>query len=79
MIKKFTVKQDVESINIATMERLSIEEYRKYLEDEGLFMVDHHDILRSSCAGYPIALSKEQLDIYISELQNIRSKLRPSE
>ncbi len=76
MIDKFTVNQDVEAIDIQTMESLSIDQYREYIQSEGLFMVDHHDILRSSGAGYPIALSKEQLEVYIAELQAIKNKLR---
>ncbi len=76
MVDKFTVKQDVEAIDILTMESLSLEEYREYLKSEGLFMVDHHDILKSSGAGYPIALSKVQLEVYISELEKIKHQLR---
>jgi hypothetical protein len=75
MIDKITVNQDVESIDIPTMEDLTIDEYRAYVKDGGLFMVDHHNILRSSSATYPIASSKEQLEVYISELEQIKSQL----
>ncbi|MGL6464995.1 hypothetical protein [Aeromonas hydrophila] len=76
MVKKYITKQDVEAIDVHTMEKLSPQEYRQYILSEGLFMVDHHDILRSSCAGYPIAVSKEQLDIYKEELEKIKHRLR---
>lgn len=75
-IEKFTVKLDVESIDIPTMDSLSPQEYREYLKNEGLFLVDHHDILRSSGASYPLATSKEQLEILISELSKLKHKLR---
>ena len=76
MMDKITVNTDVESIDVHTMESLSLEEYREYIKNEGLFMVDHHDILRSSGTGYPIALSKAQLEVYISELEQIKDQLR---
>ncbi|WP_422413979.1 MULTISPECIES: hypothetical protein [unclassified Endozoicomonas] len=76
ILKKHKTNIEVEAIDINTMEALTPEEYKLYLESEGLFMVDHHEILRSSCAGYPIAATKEQVDILIEELSKIRHKLR---
>jgi hypothetical protein len=75
MVNKITVNLDVETIDIPTMESLSIDKYRDYVKDGGLFMVDHHHILRSSSATYPIASSKAQLEVYISELEQIKSQL----
>jgi hypothetical protein len=76
MTDKIKLNIDTESIDIPTMEKLSIPEYRDYVKDGGFFMVDHHHILRSSVASYPIASSKAQLEVYISELEQIKSQLR---
>ncbi|MFQ2222062.1 MULTISPECIES: hypothetical protein [Aeromonas] len=75
MKKTQIINQLVEAVDVHTLERFSADDYRNYLKSEGLFMVNHHDILVSSCAGYPIALSKKHLDIYIEELKNIRHLL----
>ncbi|GAB5993612.1 hypothetical protein AE1304_30710 [Aeromonas enteropelogenes] len=73
MKKTQIINQLVEAVDVHTLESFSPDDYRNYLKSEGLFMVNHHDILVSSCAGYPIALS--HLDIYIEELKNIRHLL----
>jgi DNA-directed RNA polymerase alpha subunit len=56
------------------MYKMSDEEYREFLQSEGLFFIDHK-ALRSSVADYPIATTREQLNILIEELQRRRGEL----
>jgi hypothetical protein len=58
------------------MHEMSDEEYRGVI-DYGLVYVDHHEVLRSYVAHYPIATTQEQLDIFIEELQKLRRKMIP--
>ena len=76
-LKTITTNVDVESIDIPTMLALSDDDYRDFVHRAGLVFVDHHDVLRSSPAGYPIAVTQEQLDILIKELGRLRDKLLP--
>lgn len=71
---KLKFSNDIEAIDILSMQEMSVEEYREYLNGELLF-VDHHDILRSGPAEYPLATNKEQLEILISYLQGLRSRV----
>ena len=70
---KVTV-EEVECFDIPTMYEMSEDEYRESI-DYGLVFVDHHEVLRSHVAGYPIATTREQLDIFIEELQKLRQKM----
>ena len=72
--KTFTWKQDVVAVDIHTMANMSIDEYNEYLRF-GLLTVDHHDILRSEPAGYPIATSKEQFNALLAYLNEIAPKV----
>ncbi|MBZ0226394.1 MAG: hypothetical protein K8F51_10515 [Comamonas sp.] len=72
--KTFTWKQDVTAVDIRTMSEMTAEEYEEYLES-GLLTVDHHDVLRSEPAGYPLATTKEQLQALINYLQSIEHKV----
>ncbi|MFT0634787.1 hypothetical protein ACMFY5_22145 [Pseudomonas sihuiensis] len=72
--KTFTQKQDVTAVDIQTMADMSINEYKEYLEF-GLLTVDHHDILRSEPAGYPLATNKEQFKALLSYLKSIEHKI----
>ena len=65
---------EIECFDIPTMYEMSDEEYRETI-DYGLVFVDHHEVLRSHVAGYPIATTREQLDIFIEELQRLRLKM----
>lgn len=65
---------EIECFDIPTMHQMSDEEYRGII-DYGLVYVDHHDVLRSYVAHYPIATTREQLDIFIEELQKLRRKM----
>lgn len=75
--KQFTLKnQDITSIDIVTMEVLTNHDYEEYLNDEGLFYIDHHEVLRSSGAGFPVATSKEQVKILMKYLERQIHKMR---
>jgi hypothetical protein len=65
-----TVKGEVEAVDIPTMREMSIHEYETYLRG-GLLFVDHHDILRSAPAEYPLATTKQQLRALIRYLEEI--------
>ena len=75
--KKITSTVEIETVDIPTMTQLSDAEYRKFVQEDGLVFVDHHDVLRSSAAGYPLATTLEQIDILVEELQKLRSKMVP--
>jgi len=70
----FTQKQDVVAVDIHTMGDMSIEDYKDYLRN-GLFTVDHHDILRSEPAGYPVAVTKEQFKALLAYLKEIEPRV----
>ena len=72
--KTHTTKQDVTAVDIQTMAEMSISEYQQYLR-EGLLSVDHHDVLRSEPAGYPLAVNKEQLKALRAYLKELEPKL----
>jgi hypothetical protein len=72
--KTFTTTQEVTAVHIQTMEDMSLEEYKKYL-DGGLFFVDHHGILRSGPAEYPLAVTKVQFETMLSFLKMLDSKV----
>lgn len=73
--KKIKLSREIEAVDIPTLSEMSDDEYRDFIRGEGLIFVDHHNVLRSSVADYPIATTREQLDIYIEELQRQRGKL----
>lgn len=66
---------EIECIDAPTMYKMSDDEYRAFIRNDELMYVDHHDLLRSFVADYPIATTLEQLDILIEELQRMRSKM----
>lgn len=70
----FTQKQDVVAVDIQTMGDMSIEDYKDYLRN-GLLTVDHHDILRSEPAGYPVAVTKEQFKALLAYLKEIEPRV----
>ena len=65
---------EIDAADIPSMYKMSKEEYKYYIENE-LFFVDHHDVLRSAIAQYPIAVTRDQLEILITHLQSLRSKV----
>lgn len=70
----FKLQQEVEFVDIATMGAMSDADYREYLED-GLLVVDHHDILRSQPAGYPLAVTKSQFKALLRYLQELEPRI----
>lgn len=75
VLKKIKVNREIEAVDIPTMNEMSDDEYRNFIQVDGLVFIDHHNVLRSSIADYPIATTREQLDIFIEELQRQRGKL----
>jgi hypothetical protein len=67
--------RELEVVDIPTMYRMSDEQYREFVKSGELLYVDHHDVLRSYVADYPLATSQAQLDILIEELHRLRGKL----
>jgi len=72
--KTFTVNQDVVAVDIQTMAEMSLEDYEKYIRT-GLLTIDHHDILRSEPAGYPLAVTKAQFKALLTYLKEIAPKI----
>jgi predicted nucleic-acid-binding protein len=65
---------EIDAVDIPTMYKMSIEEYKNYIETE-VFWVDHHDVLRSAIAQYPLAVTREQLHTLIAYLQSLDSQV----
>ncbi|SFI79163.1 hypothetical protein [Planctomicrobium piriforme] len=76
MAEKIKVKVETEWFDIPTLYDMRDDEFERHVNDDELFYVDHHEIARSSIAGYPIATTKEQLDIVIAHLESFRDTLR---
>ena len=72
--RTYTEEQDVTAVDVATMGEMTTEEYSEYLRT-GLLTVDHHDILRSEPAGYPIAVTKAQFKVLLSYLKEIEHQV----
>lgn len=66
---------EIEAIDIPTMRRMSTENYQQFLANGELFWVDHHDVLRSTPAEYPIATTRQQLDMLIKALETCRERM----
>lgn len=67
----YTDTQEVTSTDIHNMSNMTDAEYAEYIRNN-LISVDHHDVLRSTPAGYPLATSKKQfmaLMAYLRELE----------
>jgi hypothetical protein len=64
---------EIEAIDIPTMRAMSTEEYKRKLTQ--IAFIDHHDVVRSSVAEYPLATSKEQLDELIKYLKSFRERM----
>ncbi len=72
--------KEIECVDNPTMLGMSDNDYREFLrlgELGGLMYVDHHDVLRSYVADYPLATTREQFDILVEHLQTLRSKMVP--
>lgn len=69
---KSLLRDDDEVIDIPTMHKMPIEQYKDYLSH--LMWVDHHDVLRSDIGGFPIAVTQNQLHALIEHLQSLKLK-----
>lgn len=67
--------QTIEAVDIHTMNEMNDDEYTQFLQSDELFFVDHHGILRSSVSGYPLATTKAQLKLLISDLNSRISQI----
>lgn len=76
--KTFTSNQDVTAVDIQTMASMSMKDYKEYLRN-GLLTVDHHDLLRSEPAGYPLATNKAQFKALMEYLKELEPKIGHSE
>ena len=72
LIKVNVNGEDREVPDIPTMYEMSKDEYRKYVQQDGILWLDHHGNLRDWLTGRPVATTQEQLDIFIKELQKHR-------
>lgn len=74
--KTIKANPEIEVVDIPTMASMPINDYTEYIED-GLFFVDHHDILRALPGAYPIACDQKQLQALIDYLEEIKSRMTP--
>lgn len=72
--KTFKCEQEVEAVDIHRMAEMSDAEYKEYLNG-GLIFVDHHDVLRSQPAGYPLAVTKAQFKALLSHLKSLEPRV----
>lgn len=70
---KFEIDIGGDVMDIPTMESLAPQSYRNYLEE--LMWVDHHDVLRAAHGDYPLATSREQIDLMIGFLQATKARM----
>lgn len=70
---------EIETLDIPSLYAMNIEEYRGLLSGEGFFYVDQDGVLRSTQGSYPLATTREQMDILIEELQRLRAKTEPKQ
>jgi len=70
----FKLKQEVEAVDIHTMAEMTPEEYEQYIRGSLLF-VDHHDVLRSVPAQYPLAVTKQQFKALLDYLRELEPKV----
>jgi hypothetical protein len=72
---KYKGQIEIEATDIPTMSRMQNSEYWDFLKRGELFFVDHHDILRSTPAEYPLATNRQQLDMLIESLKEFRDRM----
>ena len=58
------------------LETMTAKKYRRLLSSDALFVVDHHDFLRSSLTGEIFATNREQVEAMIEYLWKIRRRMR---
>ncbi|MBQ0264836.1 hypothetical protein AB6G19_02705 [Providencia manganoxydans] len=60
---------------IDSLETMSLEEYKYHVEADHFLFVEGHGFLVDDFTGRPFAKSQEQLDIFITYLQEMREKM----
>ncbi len=73
-----TIDAEANAVDIPSMHKMSPSEYSSYV-DSGLFLFDHHEVLRAVHGGYPIATTAEQVALLIAYLERIAEKMRAGE
>lgn len=73
-----TIDTDANAVDIPSMHKMPLDEYASYV-DGGLFIVDHHEVLRAVLGEYPIATTSKQVEHLISYLQVVAEKMRGGE
>lgn len=71
---KMKTSMDIEAVDIPTMHKMSAGDYQHYMEG-GLFFVDHHGVLRSGPAEYPLAATRQQFKLLIAYLKSLESRV----
>lgn len=66
---------EIEATDIPTMSRMANSEYWDFVKRGELFFLDHHDVLRSTPAGYPLATNRKQLDMLVVALTEFRDRM----
>ena len=74
---KDLIEDGVEVYDIPTMYEMSDGDYIKFIQNEGVFYLDHHGILRCGISGRPLATTLEQIDILLEELGKCRAMMQP--
>lgn len=69
-----TKNQEVKAVDIQTMGEMSTEDYQAYIREE-LLWVDHHDVLRSGPAEYPLAVTKTQFKALLAYLKELEPRI----
>ncbi len=65
-------------VDIPTMREMRPDEYAAYLRN-GLFFIDHHDILRDTVIEHPIAATSQQVQILIDYLATVKARMQEAE
>jgi hypothetical protein len=70
---------EIEATDIPTMREMSNSEYWAFVKRGELFFKDHHDVIRSTPAEYPLATNRKQLDMLIEALTEFRDRMPDDE
>lgn len=54
---------------------MTADDYREYLDSGSLLHVDHHDMLRSMPAGYPLAVTRAQMKMLLDYLHGLEERV----
>lgn len=61
--------------DIPAIEKMENDEYRRIVEGGEPIRIDHHEVLRCSLTGYPLAVYKEQAETLIEHLKSLSEKM----